>query len=180
MTVSVQRPAAIDVDGLSGLDVIGGPASVSVTVRSDRSRHRTGRRLYITFTLNQPAARRERRSKTFAEALTAVEEYLETPYPIRRRPTSPNARRELTDEASSLPARMAFHHAWLQIEASAVAEPYAALVAAARSEAGVHMSEAWQQPPIETDSDMNPGTAHRRDRSNSARATRIEAMRQNL
>ncbi|MCX4529504.1 hypothetical protein OG982_28045 [Streptomyces sp. NBC_01551] len=45
-----------------------------------------------------------------------------------------------TDGASSLLARMAFHHARLQIEASAVAEPYAALVTAARSEAGVHMS----------------------------------------
>lgn len=93
--------------------------------------------VYITYTLNQRALRRERCSKTFAEALTAVEEYLEMPYRIRRRPASPDIRRELTDEASSPLARMAFHHAWLQIEASAVAEPYAALVAAARSEAGV-------------------------------------------
>ncbi|MFI8451374.1 hypothetical protein [Streptomyces erythrochromogenes] len=86
----------------------------------------------------------------------------------------------LTDEASSLLARMAFHHAWLQIEASKVAEPYAALVAAARSEAGVHMSEAWQQPTIDTDSGMNLGNAYPRDRSNAARATCIEAMRRNL
>ncbi|MEV7590927.1 hypothetical protein AB0O42_11665 [Streptomyces sp. NPDC089922] len=136
--------------------------------------------VYITFTLNQRAARRERRSRTFAEALTAVEEYLEMPYRIRRRPTSPDARRELTDEASSLLARMAFHHAWLQIEASAVAEPYAALVAAARSEAGAHMSEAWQEPPIDTDSGMNLGTAYSRDRSNTARATCIRVMRRHL
>ncbi|MFI8266363.1 hypothetical protein [Streptomyces sp. NPDC085665] len=31
---------------------------------------------YVTFTLNQRAARRDRCSKTFAEALTAVEEHL--------------------------------------------------------------------------------------------------------
>ncbi len=136
--------------------------------------------VYVTFTLNQRAARRERRSKTFAEALTAVEEYLEMPYPIRRRPASPDARRELTDEASSLLDRMAFNHAWLQIEASKVAGPYAAFVAAARSEAGVHMSEAWQQPPIDTDSGMNLGTAYPRDLSNAARAACIEAMRRNL
>ncbi|MFB7178603.1 hypothetical protein ACFCYI_12970 [Streptomyces sp. NPDC056257] len=61
-------------------------------------------------------------------------------------------------EPSSLLARMAFHHAWLQIEAPKVAGPYAALVASARSEACVHMSEAWQQPPIDTGSGMNgPG-----------------------
>ncbi|MEW2582101.1 hypothetical protein [Streptomyces virginiae] len=136
--------------------------------------------VYITFTLNQRAARRERRSRTFAEAMTAVEEYLEMPYRIRRRPASPDARRELTDEASSLLARMAFHHAWLQIEASAVAEPYAALVAAARSEAGAHMSEGWEQPPIDTDSGMNLGIAYSRDRSNTARAACIRVMRRHL
>ncbi|MFC8011788.1 hypothetical protein [Streptomyces cinereoruber] len=136
--------------------------------------------VYVTYTLNQRAARRERRAKTFAEALTAVEEYLEMPYRIRRRPDSPDARRELTDQASSLLARMAFHHAWLQIEASAVAEPYAALVSAARSEAGMHMSEAWTQPPIQSDDGMNLGQAYARDRSAAARAVCIEAMKANL
>ncbi|MFD3807512.1 hypothetical protein ACFWSF_15125 [Streptomyces sp. NPDC058611] len=67
-----------------------------------------------------------------------------------------------------------------QIEASTVAEPYAALVAAARSEAGVHMSEAWQQLPIDTDSGMNLGAAYPRDRSNAARNLCIQAMRRNL
>ncbi len=103
--------------------------------------------VYITYTLNQRAVRRERRSKTFAEALTAVEEYLEMPYRIRRRPDLPEARRELTDEVSSILARMAFHQAWLQIEASSVAGPYATLVATARAEAGVQMSVAWLQAP---------------------------------
>ncbi|MGH1551719.1 hypothetical protein ACRAWF_04590 [Streptomyces sp. L7] len=46
--------------------------------------------------------------------------------------------RQLTDEVSSLPARMAFHQAWLQIEASSVAGPYAILVATARAEAPAH------------------------------------------
>ncbi|MER6599171.1 hypothetical protein ACFWRZ_34330 [Streptomyces rubiginosohelvolus] len=133
--------------------------------------------VYVTYTLNQRASRRERRAKTFAEALTAVEEYLEMPYRIRRRPNSPDARRELTDQVSSLLARMAFHCAWLQIEASAVAEPYAALVSAARSEAGMHASEAWRQPPIQSDDGMNLGQAHARDQSAAARAVCIEAMK---
>ncbi|WP_063768163.1 hypothetical protein [Streptomyces xanthophaeus] len=79
--------------------------------------------VYVTYSLNQRALRRERRSKAFAEALTAVEEYLEMPYRIRRRPSSADIRRGLTDEAISLLARMAFHHAWLQIEARRLPNP---------------------------------------------------------
>ncbi|MEU5411247.1 MULTISPECIES: hypothetical protein [Streptomyces] len=136
--------------------------------------------VYITYTLNQRAVRRERRSKTFAEALTAVEEYLEMPYRIRRRPDLPEARRELTDEVSSILARMAFHQAWLQIEASSVAGPYATLVATARAEAGVQMSVAWLHAPITSDSGMNLGTAYSRERSNAAKTACITAMRRHL
>ncbi|MEU6326749.1 hypothetical protein ABZ851_05590 [Streptomyces sp. NPDC047049] len=136
--------------------------------------------VYVTYALNQRSVRRERRSKTFAEALTAVEEYLEMPYRIRRRPDLPEVRRELTDEVSSILARMAFHQAWLQIEASSVAGPYAALVATARAEAGVQMSVAWLHPPITSDNGMNLGTAYSRDRSNAAKTTCIAAMRRHL
>lgn len=136
--------------------------------------------VYVTYSLNQRAVRRERRSKTFAEAVTAVEEYLEMPYRIRRRMSSAEARQELTDEVSSILARMAFHQAWLQIEASSVAGPYATLVATARAEAGAQMSEAWQQPPITADSGMNLGAAYPRVRSDAARALCIDAMRRHL
>lgn len=136
---------------------------------------------FLTYALNQRAVRKERRARTFAEALTAVEEYLEMPYRIRRRPESSSAvRQQLTDEVSGLLARMTFHQAWLQIEASVVAGPYSALVAAARAEAGAQMSRAWQQPPIAFDSGMNLGAAYPRDRSNEARAACIEVMRREL
>lgn len=103
------------------------------------------------------------------------------PYRVRRRPKSASAvRQQLTDEVSGLLARMAFHQAWLQIEASAVAGPYATLVATARAEAGAQMSLAWQQPPISTDSGLNLGVPYSRDRSNAARATCIEVMRRHL
>ncbi|MER6163295.1 hypothetical protein [Streptomyces violaceorubidus] len=136
---------------------------------------------YLTYTLAQRAVRRESRAKTFAEALTTVEEYLEMPYRIRRRPeSSPAVRQQLTDEVSGLLARMAFHQAWLQIEASAVAGPYSALVATARAEAGAQMSLAWQQSPITTDSGMNLGVPYPRDRSIAARANCIAMMRRHL
>ena len=68
----------------------------------------------------------------------------------------------------------------LQIEASAVAGPYARLVATARAEADAQMSLAWDQPPITTDSGMNLGVPYPRDQSNAARATCIEVMRCHL
>ncbi|SEE57043.1 hypothetical protein SAMN05216489_07182 [Streptomyces sp. 3213] len=112
---------------------------------------------YLTYTLNQRAVRRERRAKTFAEALTAVEEYLEMPYRIRRRPKSSSAvRQQLTDEVSGLLAQMAFHQAWLQ------------------------MNLVWDQPPVTTDRGMNLGVPYPRDRSNAARAICIEVMRRHL
>ncbi|MGI3200604.1 hypothetical protein ACRJ4W_23030 [Streptomyces sp. GLT-R25] len=136
---------------------------------------------FLTYALSQRVVRREHRAKTFAEALTAVEEYLEMPYRIRCRPDSSSAvRQQLTDEVSSLLARMAFHQAWLQIEATTVAGPYASLVATARAEAGAQMSLAGQQPLITSDSGMNLGLPYPRDRSNAARATCIEVMRRHL
>ncbi|MGW1540735.1 hypothetical protein ACWCPM_10885 [Streptomyces sp. NPDC002309] len=136
---------------------------------------------YLTYTLGQRAVRRESRAKTVAEALTTVEEYLEMPYHIRRRPKSSSAvRQQLTDEVSGLLARMAFHQAWLQIEASAVAGPYSALVATARAEAGAQMSLAWQQPPLTSDSGINLGVPYPQDRSIAARANCIAVMRGHL
>ncbi|MFE5754484.1 hypothetical protein ACFQ7M_18905 [Streptomyces massasporeus] len=103
------------------------------------------------------------------------------PYRIRRHPESSSAvRQQLTDEVSSLLARMAFHQAWLQIEATTVAGPCATLGATARAEAGAQMSLAWQQSPITTDSGMNLAVPYPLDRSNAARATCIEVMRRHL
>ncbi|MGC9497280.1 hypothetical protein [Streptomyces sp. WG7] len=148
--------------------------------RADRPLHRSLRRL-PDVPLGQRAVRRESRAKTFAEALTTVEEYLEMPYRTRRRPqSSPAVRQQLTDEVSDLLARMALRQAWLQIEASAVAGPCSALVATARADAGARMSLAWQQPPITTYSGMNLGVPYPRDRSIAARANCIAVMRRHL
>jgi hypothetical protein len=60
----------------------------------------------------QARARRERRSKAFADALAAVEDYLEAPYRVRRRQAStPEARTALTSALNDLQARTALHRA---------------------------------------------------------------------
>ncbi|MGY4898659.1 hypothetical protein ACWEEK_24130 [Micromonospora aurantiaca (nom. illeg.)] len=131
----------------------------------------------ITYTLNQRAARRERQAKAFAEALNAVEDYAEMPYRIRRRRDTPEARYDLTDEVSKIQSRLAYHQALLQIEAPGVAASYAALVRATKIQAGGQMRQAWQQPVLTTDADMNLQVRYPRDQIDAARGICISTMR---
>jgi hypothetical protein len=133
------------------------------------------------YMLTQAQARRERRAREFADALAAVEEYLEAPYRIRRRQAAtPEAREALTSALSDLQARIALHRAWLQVEAPAVGRAYEALVSAARSEAGAQMAEAWNAAPLTSDTDMNLKVAYPHPDSDAERAKVIAAMRQHL
>jgi hypothetical protein len=130
----------------------------------------------LTYGLTQRAARRERQSSAFAEALAAIEDYAELPYRIRRRANLPGARHELTEQISQIQSRIAFHQAWLSIEAPDVASSYADLVRTAKAQAGRQMSAAWLQPAVKKDAQVNLGVAYNRDKINAARLTCIEAM----
>jgi hypothetical protein len=133
------------------------------------------------YMLTQVQARRERRAKEFADALAAVEAYLEAPYRIRRRQAAtPEAREALTSALSDLQARIALHRAWLQVESPTVGHAYDALVSAARSEAGAQMAEAWNAAPLISDTDMNLKVAYPHPNSDAERAKVIAAMRQHL
>jgi hypothetical protein len=133
------------------------------------------------YMLTQAQARRERRAKEFAQALAAVEEYLEAPYRIRRRPAAtPEIRGALTNSLNDLQARIAHHRAWLHVEAPAVATAYDALVAAARSEAGNQMREAWNCAPPAADAEMNLLVAYTHPEADAERAKVIAVMRQNI
>ena len=133
------------------------------------------------YMLTQAQARRERRAREFAEALAVVEEYLEAPYCIRRRQAAtPEARDALANALSNLQARIARHRSWLRVEAPPVAEAYDALIAAARSEAGVQMTEAWNSAPLASDADMNLQVAYQHPNSDAERDRVIAVMRQNL
>jgi hypothetical protein len=134
----------------------------------------------LTYNLNQRAARRERQTNFFAEALSAIEDYAELPYRIRRRPSTPGARHELTEQISQIQSRIAFHQAWLSIETPSVARSYENLVQAAKAQAGKQMTQAWQEPVVTKDAQVNLGTAYPRDEINAARSQCIEAMRETL
>jgi hypothetical protein len=137
--------------------------------------------LLAGYLLNQIWARNERRAKAFAEALAAVEDYLEMPYRVRRRPASDSkTRATLTNQMSDIKARIAFHQAWLQVEAPQVAEAYDDLVRAAQEEGGTQMQQAWNEPLRDTDRAMNLGVAYDRAKANTARARTLERMRQQI
>jgi hypothetical protein len=91
----------------------------------------------ITYWFNQRAARRERRTTVFAEALSTVEEYAEMPYRIRRRSDAGQARYDLSEEVSRIQSRLAFHQALLQIESPDIAVAYGTFVRAAKIQAGI-------------------------------------------
>ena len=128
----------------------------------------------VTYALNQRAGRRERQARAFAEALAVIEDYANMPYRIRRR--QPEARHEISVELDKIQSRIAFQHAWLQIEAPEVAAAYDRLVRAARSEAGEQMKKAWTQPPPTLDEEMSLGGAYPRAEIDAARSICITAM----
>jgi hypothetical protein len=134
----------------------------------------------LTYNLNQRAARRERQTNVFAEALSAIEDYAELPYRIRRRPGTLDVRHELTEQVSQIQSRIAFHQAWLCIETPAVARSYEDLVRAAKAQAGKQMRQAWNEPPTKKDSQVSLGIAYPRDEIDTARGKCIEAMREAL
>ena len=132
----------------------------------------------VTYALNQQAARRERRARSFAEALTAIEDYAEMPYRIRRRLGTPDARHEISAELSKIQSRIAFQHAWLQIEATEVAAVYHELICAARNDAGKQIRDAWARAAAATDKQMiEEDGPYPRDRIDVARSQCIVAMR---
>lgn len=137
--------------------------------------------LLAGYLLNQIWARNERRANAFAEALAAIENYLEMPYRVRRRAASaPQTRAALTNQMSDIKAQIAFHQAWLQVEAPQVAEAYDALVRAAQQEGGTQMQQAWKEPLRDTDPAMNLGVAYDRSKSDAARARTLDHMRREI
>jgi len=135
----------------------------------------------VGYIVAQAQARQERRAKAFAEALAAVEDYMECPYRIRRRPNSDAATRQaITSAISDIQSRIAFHEAWLQVETPSVAGKYSDMVKAARKEAGVQMQQAWQAPVLDSDAATNLDVRLDRHETDASRAEVVSAMRKHL
>ncbi len=135
----------------------------------------------IGYSRQQRAARRERRATMYAEALRAVEDYLEAPYLIRRRDGSAEARRQITDHISDVQSRINFYTGWLTIHApTKVTGTYEAFVRAARQDAGPQMTAAWEGKPTRKDRDVPVRQAYDRARAYASRSLVLAAMKDDL
>lgn len=100
----------------------------------------------------------DRRRGSYAQALAACVSYREFPYAIRRRRDDvPGEERiRLSEALREIQRELAFHSAWIRLEAStATVKAYAALVGETRRVGGKCMHEAWKAPPATSDTDMN-------------------------
>ncbi|SFF61659.1 hypothetical protein [Blastococcus tunisiensis] len=129
----------------------------------------------------QRETRRQQRATFYAEAVRAVEDYLEAPYRIRRRDGSAAARRELTQHVSDVKSRISFYTAWMAIHSTdAVAGTYEAFVRAAQYEAGQQMTAAWRSRPTKKDRAVPIGSPLPRTGADAARAKLLTVMEADL
>ncbi|MEX0992209.1 MAG: hypothetical protein WD004_08085 [Actinomycetota bacterium] len=133
------------------------------------------------YLVNQRLARRERKSTMFASAIEATVAYQEMPYRVRRRPPDDASERmRLVNSMSDVQEKIAFHQAWIATESEQVAEKYKVLVDAVRREAGEHMRQAWLQPAISSDADVNMAEPLLCPEADRAREQCVEGMRKHL
>ncbi|OLT22326.1 hypothetical protein BJF81_00190 [Ornithinimicrobium sp. CNJ-824] len=126
----------------------------------------------------QKENRRQERANAYAEAIRAVEDYLETPYRIRRRDGSVGVRWELTESISAIQSRISFHKDWLRINAPyEVYEAYLEFDQAARVEAGRQMTAAWNGPVTKKDRQVPLRTALQQPQSAAAKDAVLDAMK---
>lgn len=103
----------------------------------------------------QQEGRRQQRASFYADAIQAVEDYMECPYRILRRDGSPEARREITQHINDVKSRISFYTGWMAIQGTEkVRVAYDAFVMAAQQEAGPQMTAAWDSKPIKKDKDV--------------------------
>jgi hypothetical protein len=133
----------------------------------------------IIFAASQLAATRDRQREEYAKALQTVVKWTEMPYRIRRRNASDQVTiSRLVEVMHELQEEIAFHDAWLSVEAPEVAVAYRTLVSTVKAQCGDHLRNAWEaehSPPIP----MNIGNCYPVEYSQEREAY-IKAVRYHL
>jgi hypothetical protein len=112
----------------------------------------------LTLIVNGYRANRERRRELFAGGWAAVQSYKEMAFAIRRRSSNdPAAERvRLSEALREIQHDISFHEAMIGRDPSdAVACMYSELVKKTRTVAGGIIKRSWDEPPIDTDSEMH-------------------------
>lgn len=108
-----------------------------------------------SYRTQQQETRRQQTAGFYADAVRAVEDYVECPYRILRKDGSSEARREITQHISDVKSRISFYTGWMAIRGTTqVRAAYDAFVTAAQREAGPQMTVAWESKPVKKDKDV--------------------------
>jgi hypothetical protein len=100
----------------------------------------------IGYLLNQVAVRNERRGRVYAEALSAVFEFQELPYRIRKRVASEDSSAVIAQKISDVFVSLDFYRALLLLESSTVGIAYADLVHQTQAQGDSYRADAWNHP----------------------------------
>lgn len=109
----------------------------------------------VGYWTNQHTKRREMKTQMYAAAIQVMRDYEELPYNIRhRRGTDGEVRAELSAKISEVFSRMNYHQTLLDMDSRAVGQAYADLFTQTRRHGGPYRKEAWNSPPVTSDSEM--------------------------
>ena len=111
----------------------------------------------ITNWRNGERERLTRSRQVFSKAYQAIQEYKEFPYVIRRRRkgASEEERVRISSELRRIQSDLAFYSAWLRTESPHVHRSFSELLERVRCLAGMAMHDAWLEPAVEGDPEMN-------------------------
>lgn len=135
----------------------------------------------VGYIVQRKATRRSEAADLYANAIGAVEAYLEGPYRIRRKTKDAANWSAISSALSDCKTAVSHYQALLQLHApKAVADAYDEFVDAALREAGPKMTEAWSMPPLKRPRDVPLGAGYSRTESDAKRVELVEAMSTDL
>jgi hypothetical protein len=113
--------------------------------------------LAINAVLTAYRERVNRRREMFSKAFAAAVAYEEFPYVVRRRRTSApeDERIRISTELRKVQEDISYYSAWLFTESRPISEAYETLILQLREIAGREIQNAWNQPPVGNDAEMN-------------------------
>lgn len=137
----------------------------------------------IGYSIQRKITRRAEQATLYADAIAAVESYLEAPYRIRRKIKDPANWFAISSAISDAKTAMSHQQALLEMHApKPVVAAYAAFSRAAIVEAGPQMTAAWAEPVVKNPRQipLGAGNAYPRTSSDAARATLVAVMAADL
>ncbi|MEV4420177.1 hypothetical protein AB0L40_09410 [Patulibacter sp. NPDC049589] len=116
----------------------------------------------VTLAITGRRSERQRRRDLHARALAAITTYGEMPYRIRRRAPGAEARFALSEDLSRVKVEVDVCQVLLAADGDArLSGAYDELYLLARRTAGLAAHEAWKDPPVDKDPEMNMGGVFR-------------------